>query len=145
MVRFRRFADRTWGSGLVRYKHRFDVAVGRCFWLKARLRQHHIFPKNYLNSIGINRNVDRNQVANFVFIDYQSNIEISDRAPAEYLLEYRNRLGEEAFAETCEMNAIPSGLETMTYASFLKARRVLMAQMIKAAYLKLSGEVELRN
>ena len=107
--------------------------------------KHHIFPKNYLNSIGINRNVDRNQVANFVFIDYQSNIEISDRAPAEYLLEYRNRLGEEAFAETCEMNAIPSGLETMTYASFLKARRVLMAQMIKAAYLKLSGEVELRN
>lgn len=103
--------------------------------------KHHIFPKNYLNSIGINRNVDRNQVANFVFIDYQSNIEISDRAPAEYLLEYRNRLGEEAFAETCEMNAIPSGLETMTYASFLKARRVLMAQMIKAAYLKLSGEV----
>lgn len=105
--------------------------------------KHHIFPKNYLNSIGIDKKVDRNQVANFVFIDYQSNIEISDRAPAEYLLEYRNRLGEKAFVESCEMNAIPSAIENMTYEDFLKARRVLMAQMIKAAYLKLAGKAEL--
>ena len=73
----------------------------------------------------------------------QSNIEISDRAPAEYLLEYRNRLGEKAFVESCEMNAIPSAIENMTYEDFLKARRVLMAQMIKAAYLKLAGKAEL--
>ena len=102
-----------------------------------------MYSKNYLNSIGIDKKVNCNQVANFVFIDYQSNIDISDRAPSEYLLEYRNRLGEEAFAESCEMNAIPSAIENMTYEDFLKARRVLMAQMIKAAYLKLAGKAEL--
>lgn len=99
--------------------------------------KHHIFPKNYLNSIGIDKTVDRNQVANFVFIDYQSNIEISDKSPAEYVPEFRKRIGEEAFAKSCEMNAIPPEFENLTYADFLKARRVLMAQMIKAAYLKL--------
>ena len=41
------------------------------------------------------------------------------------------------------MNAIPSAIENMTYEDFLKARRVLMAQMIKAAYLKLAGKAEL--
>ena len=96
-----------------------------------------IFPRNYLNSIGIDKTVDRNQVANFVFIDYQSNIEISDKSPAEYVPEFRKRIGEEAFAKSCEMNAIPPDLEKMSYSDFLKARRVLMAQMIKAAYLKL--------
>lgn len=99
--------------------------------------KHHIFPKNYLNSIGIDKTVDRNQVANFVFIDYQSNIEISDKSPAEYVPEFRKRIGEEAFAKSCQMNAIPPEFEKLTYADFLKARRVLMAQMIKAAYLKL--------
>ena len=99
--------------------------------------KHHIFPKNYLNSIGITKNVDRNQVANFVFIDYQSNIEISDRSPSEYVAEYRKQIGAETFSKSCNTNAIPANLDTMTYSEFLKARRVLMAQMIKAAYLKL--------
>lgn len=107
--------------------------------------KHHIFPRNYLNSIGIDKTVDRNQVANFVFIDYQSNIEISDKSPAEYVPEFSKRIGEEAFVKSCQMNAIPPQLENLTFADFLKARRILMAQMIKAAYLKLSGEAELRN
>ena len=107
--------------------------------------KHHIFPKNHLNSIGIDNKIERNQVANYVFIDYQTNIEISDKSPAEYVPKYRKMLGKEAFDKSCEINAIPSGFENMTYADFLKTRRILMAQIIKAAYLKLTRELKLQN
>lgn len=105
--------------------------------------KHHIFPQNYLNKNGIDKKVDRNQVANYVFIDYQSNINISDKAPAEYVPEYRDLLGEKTFTESCKANAIPPDFENMTYADFLKARRKLMAKIIENAYKKLSGQNDL--
>ena len=102
--------------------------------------KHHIFPKNYLHSLGIDRPVDCNQIANYVFLDYQTNIDISDRSPSEYAPAYRDKLGNEAFVMSCNMNAIPLDFESMSYEAFLKARRELMVRTIKAAYLKLGGK-----
>ncbi|MDD5831985.1 MAG: hypothetical protein PUC98_00650, partial [Clostridiales bacterium] len=45
---------------------------------KSSIDKHHIFPKNYLTSIGFEDDRDRNQIANFTYIDYPTNIEISD-------------------------------------------------------------------
>ena len=59
--------------------------------------KHHIFPKHYLKQIGYNNDHDSNQIANFTYLDYASNIDISDAPPAEYVVRYKERLGEEGY------------------------------------------------
>lgn len=104
---------------------------------KKNIDKHHVFPKNYLSKINITSDRDRNQTGNFVHLDYNTNIHISDKAPNEYLVEFRNKLGEEELAKTCEQNALPIGFENMEYFEFLSARRSLMAKLVKQAYERL--------
>lgn len=105
---------------------------------KNPIDKHHIFPKKYLEEIGYDNDRDRNQIANFTYIDYQTNIEISDDPPAEYVDRYRQRLGEDRYKETCFENALPLDFEKMNYEEFLAKRRVLMAQKVREAYIELS-------
>ena len=44
---------------------------------------HHIFPKNYLKNNGFTRN-RYNQIANYVIMQSEINISISDKAPSVY-------------------------------------------------------------
>lgn len=104
---------------------------------KKNIEKHHIFPKNYLTKINIVSDRDRNQTANFVYLDYSTNIHISDRAPLEYLSEFRTKLGDEEFFKSCEQHALPVGFEDMDYFNFLNARRLLMAKLVKKAYERL--------
>ena len=104
---------------------------------KKAIDKHHIFPKHYLEKIGINSDRDRNQLANFTYLDYNTNIDISDDAPALYIERFKGRLGEESFAKHLADNAIPMGFEHMNYFEFLEERRKLMAGIIKKAYQKL--------
>ena len=104
---------------------------------KNAIDKHHIFPKNYLQKIGITNDRDRNQLANFTYLDYATNIEISDKAPIEYVADYRQRLGEEGYRLACSDHALPEGFESMEYSEFLEARRELMAQIVHKAFLKL--------
>ena len=106
---------------------------------KSAIDKHHIFPKHYLQSIGYDDDRDRNQIANFTYLDYVTNIEISDASPLEYVQKYRQKLGQEAFNLSCEQNALPLNFETLSYSEFLKQRRLLMAQIIKKAYVKLDA------
>ncbi len=80
---------------------------------------------------------DRNQVANYTYLGYKINDYISDRAPAEYVGEFRKKLGEEEYRKTCADNALPEGFENMEYMDFLAARRNLMAQIIRRGYERL--------
>lgn len=104
---------------------------------KNSIDKHHIFPKNYLAKIGIDDDRDRNQIANFTYIDYQTNIDIADKPPMEYVSEYRTRLGEEGYKKTCAENALPKDFENMEYHEFLEKRRSLMSDIIKKGYEKL--------
>lgn len=45
---------------------------------KNAVDKHHIFPKNYLTQIGYMTDRERNQIANFTYLDYVTNIDISD-------------------------------------------------------------------
>ena len=98
---------------------------------------HHIFPKAYLVSIGIDKERDINQIANYTYLDYQTNIDIGDSAPAEYAETYRDKLGEEQFLRTCRQNAIPDGFDSMKYQEFLEHRRKAMSLIVQSAYEKL--------
>ena len=104
---------------------------------KGAIDKHHIFPKSYLTKIGYDNDRDRNQIANFTYLDYNTNIEIGDQAPSEYVAAFRERLGEEGYARTCDDNALPLGFESLEYPVFLAKRRVLMAGIVKKAYKRL--------
>lgn len=105
---------------------------------KNSIDKHHIFPKNYLGKIGYNNDRDRNQIANFTYLDYATNIDISDAPPTEYVSRYRDKLGEEEYKLACKQNALPENFEQLSYPEFLIKRRILMAQIVKKAYDKLN-------
>lgn len=105
---------------------------------KNSIDKHHIFPKHYLEKIGYDNDRDRNQIANFTYLDYTTNIDISDAPPIEYVTRYREKLGEEVYKRTCAQNALPENFEKLTYPEFLSQRRLLMAQIVKKAYNELN-------
>ncbi|MBR4504140.1 MAG: DUF262 domain-containing protein [Candidatus Methanomethylophilaceae archaeon] len=99
--------------------------------------KHHLFPKNYLTSIGFDNDRERNQFANFTYVDYPTNIDISDDPPQEYVPPRRKLMGEEEYIKMCEAHALPLNWENMEYNEFLTERRKLMADVVKKAYQKL--------
>lgn len=105
---------------------------------KNSIDKHHIFPKHYLEKVGYDNDRDRNQIANFTYLDYTTNIDISDAPPMEYVSHYRKKLGEEEYKRTCAQNALPENFEKLTYPEFLSQRRLLMAQIVKKAYNELN-------
>lgn len=121
----------------------FSTSPLSAFWAigasgnKKAIDKHHIFPKHYLSRLGYETDRERNQVANFTYLDYNTNIDIADDAPADYVSRYREKLGEDGYRLACEQNALPVGFETMDYPTFLQQRRLLMSGIIKKAYDKL--------
>ena len=104
---------------------------------KNSVDKHHIFPKHYLEKIGYSNDRDRNQIANFTYLDYATNIDISDDPPIEYVGRYRDKLGEEGYKLACAQNALPENFEQLSYPEFLNKRRLLMAQIVKKEYNEL--------
>ncbi len=101
---------------------------------KPSIDKHHIFPKNYLASIGFTNDRERNQIANFTYLEYSTNIKIKDKPPKEYFAEYKKEIGEENYKISCQQNALPTDFEEMKYMDFLDKRRKLMAKRIKQAH-----------
>ena len=104
---------------------------------KSALEKHHLFPKKYLETIGIKGDRDRNQIANFAYIEWRDNLEILDDAPSEYIGDYVNDLDEDKRKEMYYYHALPEEWQTLEYFEFLKQRRQMMAQVIKDAFEKL--------
>jgi hypothetical protein len=101
---------------------------------KSALEKHHLFPKGYLSKLGITDNRDRNQTANFAFIEWSDNIEILDASPMEYMKEKLASLPAADRQTVYKHHALPEGWESMDYFEFLKKRRVLMAQIIRKGF-----------
>lgn len=99
--------------------------------------KHHIFPKEHLSKIGIKSMRQVNQVANFTYIDYMTNILIGCKSPKEYYDCFTKLKGVEECERSITDNAIPVGFEEMEYQQFLNERRKLMASTIKEAYERL--------
>jgi len=107
-------------------------------YLKARkspVETHHLFPRNYLKKLGIEDKVQVNQLANFAWVEWDDNIDISDVAPAEYWKHYVTRYkSEEDLRTAMEWHALPENWTAMPYEEFLAARRKLMAKAIHKAF-----------
>jgi hypothetical protein len=106
---------------------------------KSALERHHLFPKAYLARIGITDDRDRNQTANFAFIEWSDNIEILDTSPAEYMKDQLGKIPANERAGIYADHALPDGWEQIEYNDFLSQRRVLMAKVIKRGYERLQA------
>jgi hypothetical protein len=104
---------------------------------KSALERHHLFPKAYLARIGITDDRERNQTANFAFIEWSDNIEILDDSPAVYMKEQLEKIPADEKEGIFADHALPNEWEHMEYDEFLTQRRVLMAKVIKRGYERL--------
>jgi len=104
---------------------------------KSSLERHHLFPKNYLKTIGITQIMDVNQIANQTFLEWFDNIDISDSPPMEYLPKYLSRISEKDYKQMCYWHALPENWERLEYTEFLKERRKLMAKIIRDGFSKI--------
>lgn len=101
---------------------------------RSAIEKHHLFPKAYLPGIGFSKKQDINQIANFAFIEWPSNMEISDGAPSSYWPQMTSSMTPESLRKMCDENAMPEGWENMSYPEFLDRRRHLMAMIVKKGY-----------
>ncbi len=112
---------------------------------------HHIFPRKYLIKNNISERNKYNQIANFTYLDPQINKAIGDDAPGVYFkaaLEsaehgkslYGDIVDRGELISNLELNGIPAEAADWYYGdydAFLTARRLNMAQKIRAYYDKL--------
>lgn len=102
---------------------------------RTALERHHLFPKAYLTSCGIEKDVEKNQIANFAYIEWETNMEILDNSPEIYfkpVFEKNTRKDEREYI--MHYNALPENWYNMTYQEFLNKRRIMMADIIKEGY-----------
>jgi hypothetical protein len=105
---------------------------------KSPVERHHLFPRNYLRSIGITDTKEMNQIANFALVEWSDNINISDLSPAQYVPKYAARFSEQEMEQIRYWHALPEGWEHMDYQAFLVERRKLMAKVIRDGFERLA-------
>lgn len=130
---------RAWSTGariypllymLTRVSHAKDFGSGvelsnAMLGKNSSLEVHHIFPKHLLYEKGYSKNLV-NQIANYAFLTKKTNLEISDRDPAEYIPEYNTKT-----PGAIESHWIPKEKEYWAldrYDDFLEKRRDLLAE-----------------
>ncbi|MBP1908329.1 GmrSD restriction endonuclease domain-containing protein [Methanolobus bombayensis] len=111
---------------------------------------HHIFPREYLKKNGLKRG-RYNQIANYVYMQSEINIQVGSKAPNIYFNELKEQCAtsntkygsicdEKALFENLRMNCIPEDIFSMDikdYDEFLLKRRALIAKKIKEYYYSL--------
>lgn len=101
---------------------------------KKPLERHHLFPRAWLERQEIIDMKQINQQANYALLEWPDNIEISDTNPSEYLPKMREHFNGSEWQVMQRMHALPEGWESMSYEEFLKARRKLMASVIRDGF-----------
>lgn len=97
---------------------------------KDAVERHHLFPKGYLEKLGISNSSRVNQIANMGFVEWPDNIEISARSPQEYWPHYRD-----GFTEAdLKHHALWGDWPECEYGEFLAERRSRMASVIAEGF-----------
>ena len=108
---------------------------------RSAIERHHLFPKKYLDKIGITDIKDINRIGNFALLVWPDNTDISAQAPAEYFPQYASRVSDQMQF----WHALPAGWEHMQYNEFLVARRKAIAKVIRLGFERLSRISEEQN
>lgn len=104
---------------------------------KSAVERHHLFPKGYLDKLGIKAIQETNQVANFALVEWSDNIDISDDSPATYFPGFLDRYSKEEWKQINLYHALPDKWFLMSYPDFLEARKKAIAKVIRKGFEKL--------
>ena len=104
---------------------------------KTALERHHLFPRKYLQRIGVREKRLINQVANYALVEWSDNIKISDRAPSDYAPELEKRFASDELQRMYDWHGLPSNWYELDYEDFLKERRRRIALIIKFGFERL--------
>jgi Schlafen, AlbA_2 len=107
---------------------------------RAAVERHHLFPKEHLKTLRVTEIRETNQIANFAFVEWGDNADISGNAPSEYLPPIKSRFPVEELKRMYRWHALPENWEQLDYPAFLEKRRDLMAEVIRDGYRMLTGE-----
>jgi hypothetical protein len=110
-----------WGSGI----ELSNLLLGKL----NKLQLHHIFPKALLHKHHYSR-ADVNALANYAFLTQDTNLQITDRPPAEYLPEFAAK--HPGVLESHWIPMEPDLWKIERYQDFLAARRELLAKAANA-------------
>ncbi len=98
------------------------------------MEAHHLFPRKYQEKVLGTTDLKRiNQAANFAPTDWDTNIFISDRPPAEYWsdLVAKRAKGDQVWLDRQRYwHALPDGWEALPYDDFLTQRRKLISGVV---------------
>jgi hypothetical protein len=98
------------------------------------VERHHLFPRKYLESVGITDTKQINAIGNMSFTDWTENAGISDSPPLEYWPVMSSRLNEDRLRRQKYWHALPVGWEQLDYPAFLERRRELIAIVIRDGF-----------
>jgi Protein of unknown function DUF262 len=102
----------------------------------ASLELHHIFPKTLLYKAGYDK-ADVNALANLTFLTKATNLEVTNRDPAEYIPAYEERHPGVLASHWIPMD--PALWKIENYSDFLTARRELLAEAANGFLGDLAG------
>jgi hypothetical protein len=117
-----------WGTGLPLKNELLGKLAG--------LELHHIFPKNLLYKAGHDKQ-DVNALGNFTFLTKATNLEVTNRDPAEYIPFYEER--HPGVMASHWIPADPSLWRIENYLEFLAERRTLLAEAANRFLDELAG------
>jgi hypothetical protein len=114
---------------------------------RVKVQRHHLFPRKYLEGLGITDLKLVNQIANLAVLEWHDNLSISATDPSAYWPVYLDAMREPSngmapFSESeiqamIRLHALPEGWPEMAFDAFLAERRRLMARVIREAYERL--------
>jgi len=108
---------------------------------KKALERHHLFPRRYLQKIGIREKHLIDQTADYALVEWSDNIAISDKAPKDYVPQIEARFTGEELKKMYTLHALPERWYEMEYTTFLNGRRKLMADIIRRGFMKLKENI----
>jgi hypothetical protein len=93
------------------WKHQDRSVISEVYYqLQDKPQLHHIFPLSFIEDSPVEDRYDADSMMNIAFLPALTNLEISDKNPVDYLLEYDS----ETFESVLESHLIPSRLLDMS-------------------------------
>ena len=101
------------------------------------IERHHLFPRGYLAKNGITEIRDVNQIANYAYVEWTDNNQISDQSPKDYLPAMKEQFSDVELARMYRYHALFDGWEKLDYKEFLEERRLRIAKIVQEGYEQL--------
>ena len=105
------------------------------------IERHHLFPRGYLAKSGITETREVNQIANYAYVEWTDNIQISDKSPKDYVPSLKEQFSDTDLAMMYRHHALFDGWEEVDYKEFLEQRRLRIAKIVQEGYEQLTSGV----